>query len=73
MIFINYNKERVWIKKKLRSEGITQDQLLFTVGCFSNKKKSKVMAEKNINSKQYDERYKFLFNVFHLLNTEKFN
>ena len=72
MIIINYNKERAWIKKKLRSEGLTQDQLLFTVGCFSNKKKAKVMAEKNINSKQYDERYKFLSIVFHLLNTEKF-
>ena len=68
----DYSKERAWIKKKLLNENITQDQLLFSVGCFSNKKKEKVMAEKNINSSEYNKRSKFLCNVFILLSNEKF-
>ena len=69
---MKYNKERAWIKKKLRQEHLTQAELLATVGIFSNKKKSKVMAEKNINSSEYEKSYKFLGNVFYLLSNEKF-
>ena len=69
---MKYRKERNWIKRKLRTEKLTQEQLLHTVGIFSNKKKERVMKEKNINSKQYDERYKFLANVYCLLSSEKF-
>ena len=36
---MKYRKERNWIKHKLRSENLTQEQLLHTVGIFSNKKK----------------------------------
>ena len=69
---MKYNKERAWIKKKLRQEHLTQNELLNTVGIFSNMKKQKVMAEKNINSSEYERRYKFLGNVYYLLSTEKF-
>lgn len=69
---MKYNKERAWIKKKLRQENLTQGELLQTVGMFSNKKKNKVMAEKNINSAEYEKRYKFLANVYYLLSSEKF-
>ena len=69
---MKYSKERVWIKKKLWQENLTQSELLTTVGMFSNKKKKRVMAEKNINSSEYNRRYKFLSNVYNLLCTEKF-
>lgn len=69
---MKYSKERAWIKKKLRKEKLTQGELLQTVGMFSNKKKNKVMAEKNINSAEYEKRHNFLANVYHLLSSEKF-
>lgn len=46
----NLKKERAWINKKLCEENLTPAQLRTTVGMFSNKKKSKVMALKNISS-----------------------
>ena len=69
---MKYSKERAWIRKKLYRENISQKELLHTVGMFSNKKKNKVMAEKNINSAEYDRRYKFLANVYYLLSNERF-
>ena len=69
---MKYSKERAWIKKKLYRENISQNELFRTVGMFSNKKREKVMAEKNINSAEYDRRYKFLANVYFLLSNEKF-
>ena len=66
-----YSKESKWIKKKLRS-GISQSQLLHNVGCFSNKPKSKVKYEKNLSEKQYQARYKFLSNVYRLLQDASF-
>ena len=69
---MKYSKERAWIKKKLYRENISQNELFNTVGMFSNKKREKVMAEKNINSAEYDRRYKFLENVYFLLSNEKF-
>lgn len=69
---MKYSKERAWIKKKLYRENVSQKELLNTVGMFSNKKREKVMAEKGINSAEYDRRYKFLANVYFLLFNEKF-
>ena len=69
---MKYNKERAWIKKKIYIDHVPQKVLLNTVGIFSNKQKKKVMAEKNINSREYDKRYNFLGNVYYLLSTEKF-
>ena len=62
----NYNKERRWINKKLRS-GVSKKELLNTVGMFSNKRKEKVMAQKNLSERQYKERYNFLARVYYLL------
>ena len=67
----NMNKERNWIRKKMRS-GISQSQLLHNVGCFSNKSKKKVMQQKRLSEKQYNKRYKFLSNVYQLLEYESF-
>lgn len=69
--FINMNKERSWIRKKMRS-GISQSQLLHNVGLFSNKSKSKVKRQKRLSEKQYQARYKFLSNVYQLLEYENF-
>lgn len=67
----NMNKERSWIRKKM-SSGISQSQLLSNVGLFSNKSKSKVKKEKRLSEKQYQARYKFLSNVYQLLEYESF-
>ena len=64
-----YKREIAWIRKKLAA-GVSKQELLNCVGIFSNKKKEKVMQEKNINQKQYEERYKFLGNVYFLLNSD---
>ena len=61
-----YYREQAWINKKI-NQGITKKELYNTVGIFSNKSKQKVMAEKNLTEKEYDKRYKFLHNVFCLL------
>lgn len=61
-----FKREKAWINSKLR-KGVTKDELRECVGAFSNKKKSKVMAEKNITSEQYEKRKKFLANVYSLL------
>lgn len=53
-------KSRDWVDKKLRS-GVDLDQLYNCVGIFSNRKKSRVMKEKNLNNKQYEKRYNFLY------------
>ena len=66
----NLKKERAWINKKLSEENLTPAQLRTTVGMFSNKKKSKVMAQKNISSEEYDKRYNFLKNVYFILSDE---
>lgn len=68
---MKYNRERAWIKKKLKS-GISQGELYHTVGMFSNKSKKRVMIEKGLSEKGYDKRYKFLCNVHFLLGNEKF-
>lgn len=67
----NMNKERSWIRKKMNS-GISQSQLLHNVGVFSNKSKSKVKKDKRLSEKQYQARYKFLSNVYQLLEFESF-
>ncbi len=62
-------KEEQWIAKKLRQNpGLTKSQLRQTVGMFSNKSPKKVMAEKGLSQKQYEERRAFLANVYSLLN-----
>lgn len=65
----NYKREIAWIRKKL-SSGVSKQELIYCVGVFSNKKKERVMQEKNLNQKQYEERYKFLGNVYFLLNSD---
>lgn len=62
----NYVSERAWIKKKYK-QGVTKAELRDSVGAFSNKDKKEVMKQKNLTSKQYDRRYKFLSNVYYLL------
>lgn len=60
------NKAERWIQKKL-SQGVTRDELRSCVGAFSNRKKKTVMTEKNLNEKQYKQRYDFMFQVYQLL------
>lgn len=62
----NYYREKAWIKKKL-SYGVSYNDLYNSVGAFSDKKKEKVMSRKNLTSKEYDERKKFLGNVYYLM------
>ena len=59
-------KAQEWIDRKIRS-GVDPRYLKHTVGCFSNKKKQRVMKEKNLSSKAYDERYNFLYKVYSIL------
>ena len=64
------SKEQWWIERKLKS-GVSREQLLHTVGAFSNKKKERVMKEKNLTEKQYRDRYEFLSNVYVLLSDSR--
>ena len=64
------SKEQWWIECKLKS-GVSREQLLHTVGAFSNKKKERVMKEKNLTEKQYRDRYEFLSNVYVLLSDSR--
>lgn len=66
-----YKQARAWIHKKLRS-GVSQSELMNCVGVFSNKKKSQVMNEKQLSSKQYDKRNSFLEKAYYLLVNERF-
>lgn len=66
-----YYREKQWIKKKLTS-GVSFDELYDSVGVFSSKKKEKVMQSKNLTSREYDERKKFLGNVYYLMSNERF-
>ena len=66
----NFYKEKRWIAKK-RREGVSDKELLNTVGMFSNKKKEKVMAQKRLTERQYKERYDFLARVYFLLSNGK--
>ena len=59
-------KAQAWINKKI-SSGVDHAYLLHTVGSFSNKKKSVVMKQKGLTSKQYDDRYSFLAKVYYIL------
>lgn len=68
----NFKCERAWIFKKI-NKGVSQDELRTSVGIFSNRKKKKVMAQKNLSEKQYKKRKEFLGNAFVLLNNENFN
>ena len=62
------SKEQWWIEKKLKENpGLTRQQLKHNVGMFSNKKPKKVMSEKGLNKKQYDDRYNFLARVYSVL------
>lgn len=63
-------KAQAWINKKLRS-GVSKKELYHSVGAFSNKKKSKVMAQKGLSSQDYDKRYNFLYKVFCLLERDR--
>lgn len=65
----NYNKEKRWIEKK-RRQGVSEKELLNTVGMFSNKKKEKVMAEKKLSEKEYKQRYDFLSRVYYILSNK---
>lgn len=67
----SYKNERAWIRKKLNN-GTSQNELLNCVGIFSNKKKEKIMQQKNLTNQQYKKRYSFLANVYYLLSNEKF-
>lgn len=57
------NKAKAWVNKKLQ-QGVNKNELCACVGAFSNRKKSVVMAEKNLSEKQYKKRYDFLSNAF---------
>ena len=59
-----------WVNKKLRS-GVSKAELLHCVGVFSNKKKQKVMAEKKLTERQYQERYEFLAKAYIVLSNKK--
>ena len=63
---MSYKKEYAWINKKYK-QGVSKKELVNSVGAFSNKKKNKVMAEKKLTSKQYEQRKSFLFNVYNIL------
>ena len=65
----NYNKEKRWIEKK-RRQGVSEKELLNTVGMFSNKKKEKVTAEKKLSEKEYKQRYDFLARVYYILSNK---
>ena len=56
-------RAKAWVNKKLR-QGVDKNELYACVGAFSNRKKSVVMAEKNLTEKQYQRRYSFLSNAF---------
>lgn len=56
-----------WVNKKL-NQGVSREELLDSVGIFSNRKKIKVMAEKKLTEKQYKQRYDFLHKVYLILN-----
>lgn len=66
----SFSKERTWIAKK-RAMGVSDEQLLNGVGLWSNKKKEDEMKRRNLSSKEYDKKYKFLFNVYNLLSKNK--
>lgn len=55
-----------WIKKKL-NEGENIDVLFNRIGMFSNRSKKKTMSLKNIDSKEYDRRRKFLSTCYDLI------
>ena len=59
-------RARAWVNKKLR-QGVNKNELYACVGAFSNRKKSVVMAEKNLTEKQYQRRYDFLSKAFRYL------
>ena len=56
-------RAKAWVHKKIR-KGVPKAELLACVGTFSNKKKEKVMAEKNLSEKQYKQRYEFCKNAY---------
>jgi len=56
-------RAKAWVDKKLR-QGVNKNELYACVGAFSNRKKSVVMAEKNLSEKQYQKRYNFLAKAF---------
>lgn len=64
-----YFRERAWIRSK-QAKGVSKTELLNCVGVFSNKKKSRVMSEKNLSEKEYAKRATFLARVYYLLSTE---
>ena len=58
---MRYNKKALaWINKKVYKDNIDPRVLEETTGRFSNRKKEKVMKEKNLSEKQYKKRYSFL-------------
>ena len=63
---MSYNAAQRWINKKLK-QGVSKEELRTCVGSFSNRNKKTVMAEKNLNEKQYKKRYDFLAKVYSLL------
>ena len=68
---MSYKRARSWINKKI-SLGESPEKLKACVGAFSNKKKKDVMKEKKLSSNGYDKRYSFLYDVYFLLDSEKF-
>lgn len=66
-----YKCERAWIRKKI-DKGVLQDELLTSLGIFSNRKKKSVMEQKRLSEKQYKKRKEFLGNCYVLLSNEKF-
>lgn len=63
---MSFKRERAWINKKINL-GVSREELLQSVGMFSNKNKKKVMAQKNLTEEGYKKRYGFLANVYYLL------
>ena len=60
---VDLKRAKAWVRKKLR-KGVPKGELYACLGVFSNRKKSKVMAEKNLSEKQYKRRYEFCSNAF---------
>lgn len=56
-------RAKAWVDKKLR-QGVSKKELYQCIGLFSNKKKDRVMQEKQLTEKQYKQRYDFLYNAF---------
>ena len=64
-----YSKQRAWLKRRI-SMGQKPDKLYKGISQFLAKPKSVVMEQKNLSSREYDRRYKFMSDCFELLHAD---